>query len=167
MSAEILEQIDKTNWPDGPWKSEPDRVQWQHAGYACLIARQPRLGHLCGYVGVDHAHPFYGKGYDDPDVTVHGGLTYANKCSGAICHIPEPGMPDDVWWFGFDAAHLGDLSPAIVVGEMAANRLLPEELAESLRKINARHLLEDYYRDLPYIKSETERLAEQLRALAP
>jgi hypothetical protein len=167
MSEEVLEvKIDKSAWPAGPWKEEPDRVQWQHAGYACLMVRHDRLGHWCGYVGVDAAHPAYGKEYNDCDVEVHGGLTYAASCGDSICHVPEPGMPEDVWWLGFDCAHLSDLSPAIVVGEMAERRLLPDELAEKLRQINTRHLREDTYRDLPYVKRETECLAEQLRALA-
>jgi hypothetical protein len=29
----------------------------------------------------------------------------------AIYHIPAAGEPDNVWWFGFDCAHSGDLSP--------------------------------------------------------
>ncbi len=159
--------IDKSEWPDGPWKTEPDWMQWQHAGYACLIVRHPRLGHLCGYVGVDAAHPFYGRSYNDCDVEVHGGLTYAAKCQGHICHLPDSGMPDDVWWLGFYAAHLDDLSPAIVVGETGKNRLLPQELAEKLRVINDRDLLENHYRDLAYMRAETEHLAVRLRDVDP
>jgi len=34
------------------------------------------LGHLCGYLGVPPAHPWYGHHYDDLNVDVHGGLTF-------------------------------------------------------------------------------------------
>lgn len=33
------------------------------------------------------------------------------KMPQRICHTPEEGRPEDVWWFGFDCAHLGDVSP--------------------------------------------------------
>src|SRR4051794_33398699 len=48
---------------------------------------------------------------------VHGGITFASGCqkssdpSRGVCHVPEDGRPDDVWWFGFDCAHCDDLSP--------------------------------------------------------
>ena len=54
----------------------------------------------------------HGKDYNALDVEVHGGLTYAGECSGSICHVPKPGEPDNVFWFGFDCAHAYDLSPA-------------------------------------------------------
>lgn len=38
---------------------------------------------------------------------------YTQWCEAAhICHKVEPGETDDVWWLGFDCAHLGDFSPA-------------------------------------------------------
>lgn len=32
--------------------------------------------------------------------------------SSYICHVAAPGEPDPIWWFGFDCAHSGDLSPS-------------------------------------------------------
>jgi hypothetical protein len=151
----LTETIDKSTWPAGPWMEEPDREQWQHAGYACLVHRGPP-GVWCGYVGVDAAHPFYGKPYDECDVDVHGGLTYASKCDGSICHVPEAGMPEDVWWLGFDCGHAGDLSPRMLALELE----MPE-----LRKFAKLTMREDTYRDLAYVKAETEALARQLREL--
>ncbi len=29
--------VDKTGWGDGPWNDEPDRVDFHHAGFACLL----------------------------------------------------------------------------------------------------------------------------------
>lgn len=163
MSEQIELKIDKSQWPDGPWRTEPDRLQWVHAGYACLMVRHPALGHWCGYVGVDRTHPDYGKSSEDPDVQVHGGLTYAAPCRDNICHVPAPGMPDDVWWFGFDCAHWQDLSPNILGLNAKTSRI---KLSSALREIQERHLEVDVYRDVEYVKRECEGLADQLRNIA-
>ena len=60
------------------------------AGYEAEVIAT-KMGHRCGYVTVPEDHPHYGKGYDDIDADVHGGLTFANKGT-----------------FGFDCAHLDD-----------------------------------------------------------
>jgi hypothetical protein len=130
---------DKSKWGKGPWNKEPDRVDFIHAGFSCFILRNTS-GNWCGYVGVPSTHPAYEKDYDNVNVSVHGGLTYANKCNGHICHVPEPGMPDDVWWLGFDTAHYDDLSPSI----------------PHLKGYGAT------YKDVNYTRKETEQLAEQL-----
>jgi len=125
--------IDKTGWPQrGAWDDEPDKVQWidEETGLDCLIVRGPS-GSLCGYVGVPESHPDYEKGYDQVEVRnrlpssdeddkwleVHGGLTFSDKCrpvedeSKGICHTGNVANKV-VWWFGFDCAHLGDISPS-------------------------------------------------------
>lgn len=99
----------------------------------------------CGYVGVPKDHPAYGQHYNDVSVDVHGGLTYSEVCSGAICHIPEAGEEDHLQWFGFDCAHLGDMMPR-------ASGLSFEG---------------DIYRSVKYVESEVKRLAEQLTAMVP
>lgn len=57
--------VDKSTWGDGPWQSEPDKMQWQDeaTGLPCLIVRGP-VGALCGYVGIAPDHPAYGLSYD-------------------------------------------------------------------------------------------------------
>lgn len=113
--------VDKDGWGDGEWQSEPDKAQWVDAntGYACLIVRGPS-GALCGYVGVPQGHAVHKLDYDHGalyDIETHGGLTFSDECqptddpSEHVCHIPEPGQPDNVWWFGFDCAHSGDITP--------------------------------------------------------
>src|SRR5688572_11433893 len=111
--AETIERkpVDKSEWGDGPWQTEPDRVEFEHAGLPCLMSRHPTLGHWCGYVAVPPGHPMHGKEYDSVEVDVHGGLTYGSACRGHICHVPKPGEPDDVFWFGFDCGHAGDYGP--------------------------------------------------------
>lgn len=57
--------IDKSQWGEGPWQDEPDKIQWQdeETGLPCLIVRG-HMGFLCGYVGVGPDHPGYGLNYD-------------------------------------------------------------------------------------------------------
>jgi hypothetical protein len=150
---------DRSFWGTGPWNSEPDKMQWKDeaTGLACLMVRQATSGHLCGYVGVEPGHALYGKGYDDvPSFDVHGGLTFADKCQEGplettVCHLPEPGEPDGLWWFGFDCMHARDLSPS---SAMLARRLGDARLFEG-----------NVYRDLAYVRGECAKLAEQINAV--
>ncbi len=142
----------RSGWGSGEWRGEPDKVQWTDpaTGLACLAKRNPNFGNWCGYVGIGPDHPWHGKGYGDlPDggPSVHGGLTYASKCEEGpaeetICHVPAAGEPDHLWWFGFDCAHGGDLTPG-----------MPSLLTFGLG---------DVYRPLPYVRSECARLAAQI-----
>lgn len=140
----------KSEWGPGPWQDEPDRVEWEYKGFPCLMVRNMGVtGVWCGYVAVPEGHPEFEKGGDDLDV--HGGITYSNHCSGDICHVPKPGEPDNVWWLGFDCSHFADFMP---------------RMDALLKKIRASGGLGyGKYRDLPYVKSEVERLADQLAAL--
>jgi hypothetical protein len=100
------------------------------------------MGTLCGYAAVPPGHPLHGANESGLDIEVHGGLTYANTCAGAVCHVPEPGQPDAVWWFGFDCGHWADVVPS-----------MPHTAAEP-----------GVYRDLAYVQEEVENLASQLLA---
>lgn len=136
-------KVDRSGWPTGEWDDEPDRVDFHHAGLACLLLRN-RLGAWCGYVGVPSTHPAYAKPYDAVDVDVHGGLTYGSRCDGHhICHVPQPGEPDDLWWLGFDCMHHMDVIPS-----------MPETRG-----------WESDYRSVRYVRRQTEDLAEQLAAM--
>jgi len=132
--------VDKSKWAEGPWQTEPDKVQWDHAGFDCLIVRGPS-GALCGYVGVPPGHPAYEKDYDTVEASVHGGLTFADFCQEdqehGICHVG--GLTEKPWWLGFDCAHAGDHSPAFHFSIAGY----------------------ETYRDLAYVKTEVEALARQ------
>jgi len=137
-------EVARAGWGSGPWDNEPDRVEWRcpDTSFACLMVRNG-MGAWCGYVGVPSTHPFHGDGYDEHyDLCVHGGLTYAEACSGRVCHVPEPGESDDVWWFGFDCGHWRDTIPA-----------MPTPLSHT------------EYRDVAFVKAEVKRLAHQLDKL--
>jgi hypothetical protein len=124
-----------------PWKSEPNHIDFEHAGFPCIMHRNP-MGAWCGYVGVPSTHQYFKKHYDECDVSVHGGLTYANECQGDICHPGE----DERWWLGFDCAHAYDLIPA---------------WQDSSFRLAAAHK-RDTYRDEAYVTAEVKKLAEQL-----
>ena len=112
--------IDRTPWGSGPWDTEPDREDFTHAGFPCLLLRN-HMGCWCGYVGVSREHPAFTVEYDHMDdlVVVHGGLTYSAFCTPPICHETpespetqhETSEDDSVWWLGFDTAHAGDFIP--------------------------------------------------------
>ena len=155
MSEEALHhKIDRTGWEPGPWDNEPDRTDWEHAGLPCFALRND-LGSWCGYTGVPPGHPLYGKDYNAVDVSVHGGLTYCGACSPPICHVPKPGEPDDVWWFGFDCGHFMDVMPGMEA------RLRRYEIRNRVFTEDSQHPM-CQYRTLDYVRAEVNSLAEQL-----
>lgn len=148
---------DKTEWGDGPWQGEPDKVQFEdpETGLPCLIVRN-RFGALCGYVGVTSDHPLYGHDWDGTgDLDVHGGITYGGVCqtggdpltreAEAICHRVEDGEDDNVWWLGFDCGHYMDLQPGY-----------PDELIWE----------GSVYRTVEYVRGEIAGLAKQLTTIS-
>lgn len=157
METKQWTTVDKSDWGDGPWQSEPDKMQWtdEATGLPCLVKRGP-YGALCGYVGIPEGHTWYRKDYSEMDADVHGGLTYASHCqegddeSTTICHIPAPGEPDNVWWAGFDCAHAYDLSPG-------NDALLRTQGFQS-----GQWGIEEVYRDLGYVQDQCRHLAQQI-----
>lgn len=157
--------IDKSTWPDGEWKAEPDKLQWEDkaTGLPCLLRRN-RSGILCGYVGVTEGHPLFSVEYSQcpkscgeeycshtPESTldVHGGLTYSDFCvdegkEHGICHIPSAGEPERVYWFGFDCNHSGDRIPSYQRFSSAT----------------------EVYRNIGYVRDQCAQLTVQLKALA-
>lgn len=82
------------------------QADFEAHGLRCVVYLGP-VGSLNGYVRVPADHPAAQKDYDDINVDVHGGLTYARKNG--------PGeKPDGGWWFGFDTAHHGDMVPWVL-----------------------------------------------------
>jgi len=146
--------IDKSKWVDGPWKNEPDRKEWKHLGFPCLIVRVENHGALCGYVAVPPGHPWHGKHYGEIEASVHGGLTYADRCDGHVCHVPAPGEPEDVWWLGFDHAHGGDMCPG-------RERINAYYSAFPLGDPDGSFEAYGRYRDMAYVIKGVEDLAAQ------
>jgi hypothetical protein len=122
--------------PAGPWNNEPDEELWvdRETGLQCLVIRGPSQ-YLCGYVAVPKWHLLYGNlDYFGPKLDVHRGVTWLADHAG---DCKEP----DLWWIGFDCAHLGDLVPGNTILYGRGNAV---------------------YRDFAFVKEECRRLAEQL-----
>lgn len=133
---------------EGPWVDEPDVGAWEAHGYRCMFSRTMELGTLCGYVGVPEGHPWFGRHYDDIDrvcqPSVHGGLTYSDE--------KRQPSPDGFWYVGFDCGHLGDL--------------MPFRLGVRFSDMMGMSDPQDVYRDVAYVRAETESLARQAREAA-
>ena len=89
--------------------------------------------HYCAHVAIPKNHTCYAKDYDDVLVSVHGGLTYADNTLTDL--VKET---DELWVFGFDAAHAGDKTA---------------------------YWDDGVFRNAEYMKAECERLSEQLAEL--
>jgi hypothetical protein len=123
-----------------PVKSFAVEKEWEHAGLKCAVVLGREDGHRCGYVRVPPGHKFHGKDYDDVNVEVHGGLTFAKI---------EPCAHEDGtgWWFGFDCAHSGDA--CYKPGSAPALRY-------------AGNCAYEHYWEMGEVAAETENLAKQL-----
>lgn len=195
--VEEYRTVDKAEWGRGPWQDEPDKAVWvdEKTGLDCLLVRGP-VGALCGYVGVPEDHPWHGRDYSASDhicdetcdegycskrhdgspdsiVNVHGGLTFANEChpdddpSTGICHLPQSGRPEHIWWFGFDCAHSWDVAPrmqadnrkryeqAVVEGDTEGMRIWSHSWTDP----------RESYRDIRYVVRECQLLAGQLASV--
>jgi hypothetical protein len=117
-------------------EKEGDELQWDYTcGNGVIIhcsIHRNGVKALCGYITLTKDSSLYGVGYDDLDLHAHGGLTYDGYDE------------NENWVIGFDCAHYQDLSPYF---------LLSEEYSFGQRGT---------YRDMEYVKSECENLAEQV-----
>lgn len=149
---------EKARWRHGPWTDEADRFEGRVDGFPVLGLRHPQSGHWCGYVGVPPGHPWHGSsgdGYSEGNNAgprCHGGVTFAEPCADgaegsprAVCHVPRPGEPAEVWWLGFDCCHYGDCSPGYDADLCRAG------IGRSW----------SVYRDLEYVKREVASMARQ------
>lgn len=133
---------------DQPWLNEPLYETWTHpSGLVCEIARQSNLDHWCGYVQVPEDHPIRVFNLnpcewdsDKPtyvDLKVHGGVTWNGTDDLLAC--PTKG----VYRIGFDCAHAWDIRPKYT-------SLFPG------------HPCDVQWRDIEYVRAETNSLAEQI-----
>jgi len=115
--------------------SKPHLFNFFYRGFVCcgIIGA---LKTWCGYVGVGEGHPLYEIYYNDIDeIIVHGGLTF----SGFFEADNSINQYLNVWWLGFDCAHVGDLIPGVTYTRTG-----------------------DVYRNIDFVKDECKSLARQL-----
>jgi hypothetical protein len=124
--------------------------------------------HRCGYVRVPPTHPTHGKGYDDIEVGVHGGLTFAQM---EPCTEHEDGQG---WWFGFDCAHCDDAmydpSPdlAALSEKGRAEWIVVDRIhRQTYTEVYGTAFVErDHYWTQAEVERECEQLAEQLDGIS-
>jgi len=151
--------IDKSDWPEGPWRSEADIYAYfdDETGYPCMVMRHGHMGTLNGYVGIPDDHPCFGVDHDDmPDsIDVYGGLTFSS-----LLETPNK-LGREVHWFGFDCAHHGDMMPGV---EALLNRATAKDkvMMNGCQKTAWRGP-RAAYRDIDFVKNEVRRLARQLK----
>lgn len=69
----------RDDWPDGPWKDEPDiRSIQSPSGLSIELMRSPSHGYWIVYVGVEEGHPLYGLGSLDGIFVPVGAANAAN-----------------------------------------------------------------------------------------
>lgn len=140
---------------DGPWLTEPDEVWWVHqpTDLDCL-ARRNDMGAWCGYVGVPSDHPAWMRDPFEVDTELEfsRSLNFANTL--AVPH-PIEGRNGDVYWLGFDCAHIFDVAPTSVA--FMTSLLGREPMLHSI--------FTPTYKTLNYVRGEVTALAEELGRL--
>lgn len=124
------------------WELEPNELRFEHVGLKCLVIRANHLGHLNGYVGMN--------GIDstldslEAKIDVHGGVTFFQPISN-LPDMLSAHFKDCTHVVGFDTAHYSDLVPYFFSKGMQVG--------------------DGTYRDMEYVKEQTEKMAEQLKNL--
>lgn len=155
-------------WGYGEWVEELDEVRFVHKGIECRIIRiaGPELdenrygGHLCGYIKVPKDHVCYGKGYDDIEIDVHGGLTYSEIDQENHNYLPPEGH-----WIGFDCVHAGDYHPSVEYMKKTMPELIEIERKskERLKKFGMNeNIFQNTYKNINYCIQECKSVVEQL-----
>jgi len=142
--------IDKSDWGDGPWQTEPDTAFWidEPTGFPCHAMRHVYFGCWCGYLGLPPKHPWYSlKRRHIPLI----GPRVVNADGFAPI---ERGTKPVYRWLGFDCMHggvEGDFAPGMWATTKAA---MP-------------HWDSDYlgtYRTLDWVKEGLQFMAAQANA---
>lgn len=120
--------------------------EWNYKGFKCrvILNSSSTMQWYCGYVGLSRGHRFWGKGEEDIDVDVHGGLTFSSQGSNddkGAERWQRIRWPDEtIWWLGFDCAHGGDFTG--LESESYEHRWTLEEVVKETNKL-VRQLAKD------------------------
>ena len=90
-------------------------INEQHRKFAEKYGSISSAGYANGYVAIPKEHPLYGVSYNNVDIDIHGGLTYAeyseftNKNFDKYkVELLDGELPNGYWVFGFDTMHYMD-----------------------------------------------------------
>jgi len=123
-------------------------------GFRCVILGI-YMGHRCGYIAIPKGHKLYGKDYDEIDISVHGGLTYAEYSENSYpVECEEP-----VYWIGFDCAHAGDGKDF----ELIKSFLGKNDDVQMILDIEAIYPMRGIIRTLEYVENELIDVVRQLK----
>lgn len=130
--------------------NRPDTVlaKGEHEGFEWVVTHND-MGFRCGYVRVPLGHPWHGKGYDDVECDVHGGLTFAH----ADHACGKEGRDENGYWVGFDTAHCDDAQDPVLMAK------LPEAKRYYMRMTGT-------IRTQEYVENECRSLCEQAKKAA-
>lgn len=151
----FIEFYDKKSFPPGKWIHEPDLCSWEQYNLPCLALRDMSIGVWKGFVGVSEGHPFYNLNIDDLlknseameiFFSVYGGISGAGRLSSKYKEIAK-----NHWWIGIETTHGGDLMPLLRMDTSDPDM--------------AKLLSGQTYKDLRFIRRETNRLAKYLSKL--
>jgi hypothetical protein len=122
----------------------------------CLAIRDMSMGIWKGFVGIEEPHPFYGKTIEEllkiPDAmeiffSVYGGLNGAGRLPAKYKEFAK-----NYWWIGHETSHGGDLMPLLKL--------------EGADPDMAKLLSNQTYKDLRFIRRETNKLASSLSKIS-
>lgn len=145
--------------------NEPNFKVFTAHGLKCLVLRQKKMGHLCGYVQIPRGTPLWkelkkkGKRYTLPGTThsfrkpgydrkllrglyCHGGLTFSGPMH---FYRARRGL-----WVGFDCAHFTDIVPGLI------------EQLTALGMDVTHHFESGTYKDLAFVEEQCRSLAKQI-----
>lgn len=145
-----IEFLNKKNFPPGHWMAEPDLCQWENYGLVCLTIRDMKLGMWRGFVALTQDHIGFGKPLEELilepwglNLQVHGGVSVSGKLPSKYKDFNK-----DKWWIGFECGHGEDLLPLVKL--------------DSNDPIDASIMDNQSYKDIHFVRRETNRLAKQL-----
>jgi hypothetical protein len=101
------------------------------------------IGYRCGYIKLQHDHPWSGKDTLDINAAVHGGITFTEPdkpCENNLHEIPN-------FWIGFDCCHLYDaIDPFLPIDEEYKSWIMPHKLGS----IRTTEYVRDQIKELIY-----------------
>lgn len=127
-------------------RTDTEHQEWHRQGRKALRENSPDFTKMCFPPRPDTV-PGIGEAIEK--ITAHGGLTYSGFW---------PDEAQDLWFFGFDCAHSGDLSPGVV----ATLKHIDIDHGTTRRE---HYNFDDTYCTIEYVKVECTELAAQLGAI--